>query len=124
MTSSITHFACGVDSTYSFSLIVAQITVTISASGGLTSPATLQAGDNITLECSANLGSTVTIEYSWSTSLDGLDGSPVQPTNTQSITGYFLHGANYGTHTCTATAPNFGGLTGMSSFMISNIQGE
>ena len=103
---------------------MAQFTVTVSASGGLTSPATLQAGDNITLECSTNLGSSVMIKYSWSTSLDGLDGSPVQPTNVQSITGYFLHGANNGMHTCTATAPTFGDLTGMSSFMISNIQGE
>ena len=103
---------------------MAQLTVTVSASGGLTSPATLQAGDNITLECSTNLGSSVMIDYSWSTSLDGLDGSPVQPTNTQSITGYFLHGANNGMHTCTATAPSFGDLSGMSSFMISNIQGE
>ena len=103
---------------------MAQLTVTVSASGGLTSPATLQAGDNITLECSTNLGSSVMIDYSWSTSLDGLDGSPVQPTNTQSITGYFLHGANNGMHTCTATAQNFGDLSGMSSFTISNIQGE
>ena len=105
-------------------IIVAQVTVTVSASGGLTSPATLQAGDNITLECSTNLGSSVIVDYSWSTSLDGLDGSPVQPTNTQSITGYFLHGANNGMHTCTATAQSFGDLSGMSSFTISNIQGE
>lgn len=83
----------------------------------LTSPATLQAGDNITLECDAGVQGT--IQYQWSSTLDDVDGSPAQ-LNEQMLTGFFLHGANTGTHTCMATA---GGFPGQGSFDII-VEGE
>ena len=94
------------------------LTATITADG-LTSPATLQAGDNITLECSGSQSS-LTYTYSWSTTLDDIDGDPL-PTNTAILNGFFLHGANSGTHTCTVTNTQFS-LTAQSSFQLT-VQG-
>ena len=99
-------------------LLGSQLTVSITADG-LTSPATLQAGDNITLECSGSITS-LTYSYSWSTTLDNIDGDPV-PTNTAILNGFFLHGANTGTHTCTVTNAQFS-FTAQSSFEIT-VQG-
>ena len=94
------------------------LTATITADS-LTSPATLQAGDNITLECSGSLSSLM-YTYSWSTTLDDINGDPLS-TNTAILNGFFLHGANTGTHTCTVTNAQFS-LTAQSSFQLT-VQG-
>ena len=98
---------------------MSQLTASIDA-GGLTSPATLQAGDNITLECSGSISS-LAYTYSWSTTLDNIDGDPV-PTNTAILNGFFLHGANSGTHTCTVTNTQFS-FTAQGTFEIA-VQGK
>ena len=86
---------------------------------GITSPATLQAGDNITLECSGSIPN-LAYSYSWSTTLDIINGDPA-PTNTAILNGFFLHGANTGTHTCTVTNAQFS-FTAQSLFEIT-VQG-
>ena len=97
---------------------MSQLTASIDADG-LTSPATLQAGDNITLECSGSIPN-LAYSYTWSTTLDNIDGDPA-PTNTAILNGFFLHGANTGTHTCTVTNAQFS-FTAQSSFEIT-VQG-
>ena len=69
------------------------LTATITADG-LSSPATLQAGDNITLECSGS-PNTLMYTYSWSTTLDDIDGNPLT-TDTAMLNGFFLHGVYTG----------------------------
>ena len=75
-------------------------TVTITSDPNRQSPATFTAGENLSLVCSSTRNNP---SYSWSTSLTDEDGGSIE-TDSATIMGTFLHGANTGTHTCTATS--------------------
>ena len=80
--------------------LIVSSTVIITPDPKRQSPATFTAGENLSLKCSSTLNNP---SYSWSTSLTDEDGDSIE-TDSATIMGTFLHGANTGTHTCTATS--------------------
>ena len=69
-------------------------TITIASSPSKSSPAVFQAGEILTLTCSATSSM-----LSWTSTFTNADGVGISPSNS-AITGIFLHGHNTGSHTC------------------------
>ena len=88
----------------------------------LTSPATFQAGDNVTLVCVAPDFQGSLVSYTWPTiTLTDLQTAPSTSSSSE-LSGYFLHGANNGNQQCNAVVSNTP-FSGQGSFTI-NVEGE
>ena len=77
-------------------------TVTIASSPSKSFPAVFQAGENLTLTCSASTSSNT---LSWTSTFTNADGVGINPSNS-AITGIFLHGHNTANHTCSGGSEN------------------